>query len=431
MARPIGTFNFPANFEVNKLGPLDARAVTPLATQLIDSSLPFAYLGMLVSVTEDTAEKNGLYMLTNADATQLLSWTKLGEGGGTTVTGASYSQATGELTITLSEGPDVVALINSGTLFEFTGVGNSHWTVNDPAGYESSNNVNNPTLYVNRGETYTFRRVTSGHPLDIENATTQASISAGITGGSLPVTQGNDLVWQVPHDAANEYEYHCTVVGHEAMRGTIKVVSGGEDGSDGTSGSSGLSGVDGVTGDKGDIGETGSHGTSGSSGLSGVDGVAGEKGAQGDAGSDGSDGTSGSSGLSGVDGVTGEKGNKGDAGSDGSDGTSGSSGLSGVDGVKGDKGDAGNDGSDGSAGSDGSHGTSGSSGLSGVDGIKGDKGDAGSDGAAGSDGSHGTSGSSGLSGVDGIKGDKGDAGNDGSDGAAGSCLLYTSPSPRD
>ena len=72
MARPIGTFNFPANFEVNKLGPLDARAVTPLATQLIDSSLPFAYLGMLVSVTEDTAEKNGLYMLTSADATQLV-----------------------------------------------------------------------------------------------------------------------------------------------------------------------------------------------------------------------------------------------------------------------------------------------------------------------------------------------------------------------
>ena len=229
MARPIGTFNFPANFEVNKLGPLDARAVTPLATQLIDSSLPFAYLGMLVSVTEDTAEKNGLYMLTSADATQLVSWTKLGEGGGTTITGASYSQATGELSLTLSEGGPVTVLINSGTLFEFTGIGNTHWKVNNDDQYVNAGANVNPTIYVNRGETYTFRRVTAGHPMDIEDISAN-SISAGINAGNLPVLQGNDLVWTIPFDAADTYEYHCTVVGHEAMRGIIKVVSDGVDG---------------------------------------------------------------------------------------------------------------------------------------------------------------------------------------------------------
>jgi hypothetical protein len=62
-------------------------------------------------------------MLTNADDTQSSSWTKLGEGGGTTLTGASYSQATGELNLTLSDGNVVTVLINSGTLFEFTGNG--------------------------------------------------------------------------------------------------------------------------------------------------------------------------------------------------------------------------------------------------------------------------------------------------------------------
>ena len=174
MARPIGTYQFGANFEVNKLGPLDARIVTPSLVHLTKADdesndgtyIPFRYLGMLVSVTEDTAENNGLYMLTSADANQLASWTKLGEGGGTTITGMSYSQATGELSISLSEGGPVVAQINSGTLFEFTGDG-TYWTVNDAAGYADPANVNNPTLYVNRGETYTFRRVTAGHPLDI------------------------------------------------------------------------------------------------------------------------------------------------------------------------------------------------------------------------------------------------------------------------
>ena len=77
MARNIGTFNFPANFEVTKLGPIDARSQTGLKSELTDGSLPFPYLGMLVSVTDDTAENNGLYLLTAADATLDNSWSKL------------------------------------------------------------------------------------------------------------------------------------------------------------------------------------------------------------------------------------------------------------------------------------------------------------------------------------------------------------------
>lgn len=76
MARNTGTFTFPANFEVTKLGPIDARSTTGLKSELTDSSLPFAYLGMVVAVTEDTVENNGLYLLVAADATQIASWTK-------------------------------------------------------------------------------------------------------------------------------------------------------------------------------------------------------------------------------------------------------------------------------------------------------------------------------------------------------------------
>ena len=92
MARNIGTFNFPANFEVNKLGPLDARTVTPLACELTNSSLPFAYVGMIVSVTEDTSANNGVYMLSATDATSVDNWQRIGvggSGGSGTVTGTT------------------------------------------------------------------------------------------------------------------------------------------------------------------------------------------------------------------------------------------------------------------------------------------------------------------------------------------------------
>ena len=102
MARNIGTFNFPANFEVTKLGPIDARSQTGLKSELTDSSLPFAYLGMLVSVTDDTAENNGLYMLTSADATQPASWSKI-DSSGAGVQSVAYDQASGRLTITLAD----------------------------------------------------------------------------------------------------------------------------------------------------------------------------------------------------------------------------------------------------------------------------------------------------------------------------------------
>jgi hypothetical protein len=76
MARQNGDFAFSNNFEVAKAAPLDARVTTPAYAQL--TSLPFAYKGMLVSVTSDgTASNNGLYRLTTADATNAANWEKI------------------------------------------------------------------------------------------------------------------------------------------------------------------------------------------------------------------------------------------------------------------------------------------------------------------------------------------------------------------
>ena len=82
MSRTIGTFEFPANFEVKKQAPLDARLTTPLLSELTDSSLPFPYKGMVVAVTDDTtSSNNGLYQLTGTDDTDISNWELVGSGG--------------------------------------------------------------------------------------------------------------------------------------------------------------------------------------------------------------------------------------------------------------------------------------------------------------------------------------------------------------
>ena len=82
MSRTIGTFEFPANFEVKKQAPLDARLTTPLLSELTDSSLPFPYKGMVVAVTDDTtSSNNGLYQLVGTDDTDINNWELVGSGG--------------------------------------------------------------------------------------------------------------------------------------------------------------------------------------------------------------------------------------------------------------------------------------------------------------------------------------------------------------
>lgn len=78
MARPTGDVNpFNLNFEIGKQAPIDARTVVALKSEL--TSTPFAYLGMMISVTSDGAN-NGVYLLTTGDGTTLSDWDKFSSG---------------------------------------------------------------------------------------------------------------------------------------------------------------------------------------------------------------------------------------------------------------------------------------------------------------------------------------------------------------
>jgi hypothetical protein len=106
MARNQGTFNFSANLEVLKQGPLDARLTVESQSEL--TGLPFSYKGMIVAVTDDsTPANNGVYVLDDADGTVLGNWTQLGTSSGSVTYDSEFP--------TTQEVPNTVGGIESGT----------------------------------------------------------------------------------------------------------------------------------------------------------------------------------------------------------------------------------------------------------------------------------------------------------------------------
>ena len=91
------------------------------------------------------------------------------------------------------------------------------------AGAYVINGVNNPTLVVRRGQTYTFNLNTAGHPFWLQttgNGHQEAnSYSDGFTGNGQ--TTGEHQ-WVVPEDALDEIFYQCEF--HPVMFGKIIVV---------------------------------------------------------------------------------------------------------------------------------------------------------------------------------------------------------------
>ena len=106
MARIPGTFDFSANLEVLKQGPLDARLTVEAQSEL--TGLPFSYKGMVVAVTDDaTPANNGVYVLDDADGTVLGNWTQLGTGSGSGTYDSTFP--------TTQEVPNTVGGIEAGT----------------------------------------------------------------------------------------------------------------------------------------------------------------------------------------------------------------------------------------------------------------------------------------------------------------------------
>lgn len=107
----------------------------------------------------------------------------------------------------------IFTVTNSGSsAYSFTGVGTG----------ESSAN-SNPTLYLTRGETYTFSINASGHPFYINTVNGTGTGNQFANGVSGQGTQVGDLVFTVPMNAPDKLYYNCSV--HSSMNGTIHIPS--------------------------------------------------------------------------------------------------------------------------------------------------------------------------------------------------------------
>ena len=116
-------------------------------------------------------------------------------------------------------GTNWVATRSPITWWEVNADGADHYTINGP-GFSSA--TNDPTLYVQRGQTYAFDNSVqgAGHPFRIQSTTGLAGTpyTAGQTGSGFTV-----LYWTVPMDAPTTLYYQCTL--HALMNGTINVVT--------------------------------------------------------------------------------------------------------------------------------------------------------------------------------------------------------------
>ena len=112
----------------------------------------------------------------------------------------------------------------------------ANWTItNDSSsayrftGPGQSGTENNPNIYLVRGHRYIFEHnATSSHPIQIRFANGGAAYTDGVTyseatnGGQT--TDGNNLIFNVQHDAPAQLYYQCT--SHGGMVGNIYIVGG-------------------------------------------------------------------------------------------------------------------------------------------------------------------------------------------------------------
>ena len=83
------------------------------------------------------------------------------------------------------------------------------------------NNVNDPTLALTRGQTYTFNINASGHPFWIKTVASTGTGNAftnGVTGNG---TDSGTLTFEVPMNAPATLHYNCEF--HSPMTGTINI----------------------------------------------------------------------------------------------------------------------------------------------------------------------------------------------------------------
>ena len=111
----------------------------------------------------------------------------------------------------------------------------ANWTITNDSnsayrftGPGQSGTENNPNIYLVRGHRYIFKHnATSSHPIQIRFANGGSAYTDGVTysdTGNNRTTDGNNLIFNVQHDAPAQLFYQCT--SHGSMVGNIYIVGG-------------------------------------------------------------------------------------------------------------------------------------------------------------------------------------------------------------
>jgi plastocyanin len=109
----------------------------------------------------------------------------------------------------------VFTVTNDGSsAYKFYGVG---------TGADASQANSNPTLYLSRGEKYTFSVNASGHPFYINTTNTTGTGNAFANGVINNGAQVGNVEFTVPMNAPDTLHYNCQY--HSSMNGTIYVLS--------------------------------------------------------------------------------------------------------------------------------------------------------------------------------------------------------------
>jgi plastocyanin len=153
--------------------------------------------------------------------------------GNTTVLGATDDlklNATGQVAITtntsvtgvvtatafVGDGSGLTSIPSSTITYTITANGSSAYRFSGPGILDT---VDNPTLYLQRGLTYTFVNTTlTSHPFRIQFTGTTTGVGTYVSG-----SQSGTQVFTIPHDAPANYQYQCTV--HGAMIGSFLIPS--------------------------------------------------------------------------------------------------------------------------------------------------------------------------------------------------------------
>jgi hypothetical protein len=120
--------------------------------------------------------------------------------------------------------PVLAALLASAALAASAPAAHAFTVVNNGLIAYRIDGVDNPTLNLVRGQTYTFNVNAVGHPFWIKTAQiigTGSAYNNGVTGNG---TQSGTVTWVVPSNAPAVLYYNCQ--NHDAMTGEFDITGG-------------------------------------------------------------------------------------------------------------------------------------------------------------------------------------------------------------